>query len=186
VKLAKDAVIWPAGGKEISMALLIGLVGAIVGAAAGGFSAFLSGRANARRELEYAHDRELRTRRLDPYMSLYRRTKTLPRYYRSPPARAELRGWSESLHEWYFDEAGSLFLSDDARIAYLDALQVIAMTANAGSPEEKLSEDEQERLWRAGQALRRQLAADIGAANAPRLRGSRPVISPPAAVRITQ
>jgi hypothetical protein len=137
-----------------------------------------------RRELEYAHDRELRTRRLDPYMSLYRRTKTLPRYWRTAPARAELSAWSEGLHEWYFDEAGGLFLSDDARVAYLHVLEVIATTANAGKGESTLADEEMHRLWRAGQTLRRQLAADVGAADAPRLSGRLPVVSPPAAVRI--
>src|SRR4051794_2954285 len=74
-------------GEENPLALLIGLVGAIVGAAAGGFSAFLTGRIQMRRELEYAHYRELRTRRLDPYKSLYRRAKTLPCYWRTAPSR---------------------------------------------------------------------------------------------------
>jgi hypothetical protein len=166
------------------MALLIGLVGAIVGAAAGGFSAFLTGRVQMRRELEFAHDRELRTRRLDPYMSLYRRTKMLPRYWRIAPARAEFAAWADSLHEWYFDEAGGLFLSDDARVVYHDVLEVIAVTANAGKQEETVSEVELERLWRAGQALRRQLAADIGSADSPRLQGSRPAITPPATTRL--
>lgn len=166
------------------MALLIGLVGAVVGAAAGGFSAFVTGRIQMRRELEYAHDRELRTQRLDPYKSLYRRTKNLPRYWRTAPSRVELRTWSESLHEWYFDEAGGLFLSDDARVVYHEVLEVIAVTANAGKQEAKLSETELERLWRAGQALRRQLAADIGSANSPRLKGIQPAVTPPATTRL--
>jgi hypothetical protein len=116
-------------------------------------------------------------------MSLYRRTKSLPRYWRTAPARAELSVWSEGLDEWYFDEAGGLFLSDDARVAYLNVLEVIAVTANAGKPEDPLSDEDMQQLWRAGQTLRRQLAADIGAANAPRLRGGLPVISPPATAR---
>jgi len=163
--------------------LLIGLIGALMGVAAGGLSTLLTGRAQMRRELEYAHDRELRTRRLEPYMSLYRRTKSLPRYWRTAPARAEMSAWSEGLHEWYFDEAGGLFLSDDARAAYLNVLEVIAVTANAGKPEDPISDEETQRLWRAGQALRRQLTADIGAANAPRLPGRLPVTSPPAIAR---
>jgi hypothetical protein len=165
------------------VALLLGLIGALVGVAAGGLSTFLTGRVQMRRELEYAHDRELRTRRLEPYMSLYRRTKSLPRYWRTAPARAELSAWSEGLHEWYFDEAGGLFLSDDARVAYLNVLEVIAVTANAGTPEDPISDEDMQRLWRAGQTLRRQLTADIGAANAPRLPGRQPVISPPATAR---
>jgi hypothetical protein len=136
-----------------------------------------------RRELEYALDRDLRMRRLEPYMSLYRRTEKLPRYWRTSPARADLSDWSEGFHEWYFAEAGGLFLSDDARLAYLSVLEVIAAVAAEGSAESRLSDEEIERLWRAGQALRRQLAADIGAAEAPRLARRQPVVSPPAVVR---
>jgi hypothetical protein len=179
----KNAAFWPARDEEVPVDLLVGLIGALVGVAAGGFSTLLTGRAQLRRELEFAHDRELRTRRLEPYMSLYRRTKSLPRYWRTAPARAELSAWSEGLHEWYFDEAGGLFLSDDARVAYLNVLEVIAVTANAGKLDDPLSDEDMQRLWRAGQTLRRQLAADIGAANAPRLPSRQPVISPPATAR---
>jgi hypothetical protein len=164
--------------------LLAGLIGALVGVAAGGLSTFLTARVQMRRELEFAHDRELRGQRLEPYKALYRLTKMLPRYWRTPPVRAELSQWSKGFRIWYFDEAGGLFLSDDARVAYLRALEVIATVANAGPGDDQLSEDELTRLWRAGQALRGQLATDVGAANAPRLHGSRPIISPPETVRI--
>jgi hypothetical protein len=50
------------------MELLVGLLGAPIGTAAGGLSAFLTGRAQMRRELAYAYDRELRARRMDAYM----------------------------------------------------------------------------------------------------------------------
>jgi hypothetical protein len=92
--------------------------------------------------------------------------------------------WSESLHEWYFDEAGGMFLSDDARVVYHEVLEVIAVAANAGKQEDKLTEPELERLRRAGQALRRQLAADIGSADSPRLHGIRPAVTPPATTRL--
>jgi adenine-specific DNA methylase len=102
----------------------------------------------------------------------------------APPRQgAELSTWSEGLDEWYFDEAGGLFLSDDARVAYLNVLEAIAATANAGKPADPLTDEDMQRLWRAGQTLRRQLAADIGTANAPHLPGRLPVVSPPATVR---
>jgi hypothetical protein len=164
------------------MVLLAGLLGALVGTAAGGLSAFLTSRAQMRRELEYAYDRDLRARRVEAYMSLYRRTANLPRYWRTKPARTELSGWSEGFDSWYFDEAGGLFLSDAARQAYLSALEAMATVANERSSD-RLSDEEVERLWRAGQVLRRRLAADIGAAEDPRLAGRQPVLSPPPTVR---
>src|SRR5262249_4990871 len=80
--------------------------------------------------------------------------------------------------DWYFGEAGGMFLSDKARQAYHDALEVIA-AVSAGPPDATLTDAEIERLWRAGQALRRTLAADVGAAEVPRLPGRPPTISPP-------
>jgi hypothetical protein len=77
------------------MELLVGLLGALIGTAAGGPSAFLTGRAQMRRELAYAYDRELRARRMDAYMSLYKRTGKLPRYWPTNPKRKELRDFQK-------------------------------------------------------------------------------------------
>src|SRR2546421_408141 len=85
------------------------------GAVAGGLSVFLTSRAQMRRELEYAYDRELRARRIEAYMSLYKRTDKLPRYWRTNPKRMELSDFSYAFDGWYFGEAGGLFLSDKAR-----------------------------------------------------------------------
>jgi hypothetical protein len=166
------------------MEWFIGFLGAVVGTAAGGLSVFLTTRAQMRRELEHAYDQELRTRRVESYMSLYKRTDKLPRYY-SPgeqPVRREMQGWVRAFDDWYFGEAGGMFLSDKARQAYHDALDVIAAVSD-GPPDATLADSEIERLWRAGQALRRTLAADVGAAEIPRLPGREPVKSPSAAIR---
>ena len=48
-----------------------------------------------RRELEYAYDRELK-RRIEAYMSLYKRTDKLPRYWRTNPKRMELSDFSKA------------------------------------------------------------------------------------------
>jgi hypothetical protein len=85
------------------------------------------------RDLEFAYDRELRTQRMAAYKSLYTKTESLPRYWRQRPRKLELPTWSQSFHEWYFLEAGGLFLSDEARQPYHDALNVIAVTASQGS-----------------------------------------------------
>jgi hypothetical protein len=166
------------------MELLVGLLGALVGTAAGGLSVFLTSRAQMRRELEYAYDRELRARRIEAYMSLYKRTDKLPRYWRTNPKRMELSNFSEAFDPWYFGEAGGLFLSDEARRAYHSMLEIMATVADEGSGEDQLSDEDIQRLWRAGQALRRRLAADIGAADDPRLVGRLPEISPAPTVRM--
>jgi hypothetical protein len=166
------------------MELLVGLLGALLGTAAGGLSSFLTNRAQMRRELEYAYDRELRARRIEAYMSLYKRTDKLPRYWLTNPKRIELSDFSEAFEGWYFGEAGGLFLSDEARGAYFEMLKVMATVAGEGSEEGRLSDEDIERLWRAGQALRRRLAADIGAAEDPRLTGRLPAMSPAPAVRM--
>ncbi|HKQ00030.1 MAG TPA: hypothetical protein VJ735_06840 [Actinomycetes bacterium] len=166
------------------MELLVGLLGALLGTAAGGLSVFLTSRAQMRRELEYAYDRELRARRIEAYMSFYKRTDKLPRYWRTNPRRMELSDSSQAFDGWYFGEAGGLFLSDEARRAYLEMLGVMATVAGEGGGQDQLPDEDIERLWRAGQALRRKLAADIGAAEDPRLAGRLPAMSPPPAVRM--
>jgi hypothetical protein len=60
------------------MEFLVGLLGALLGTVAGGLSTLLTSRAQLRRELEHTYDRELRTRRVEAYMTLYKRTRRLP------------------------------------------------------------------------------------------------------------
>jgi hypothetical protein len=166
------------------MELVAGLLGAFAGALAGGLVTFLTARAQMRRDLEYAYDRELRTQRMIAYRSLYARTVVLPRYWRENPRRRVLADWSQSFHEWYFTESGGLFLSDAARQTYHVALEVIAEIGTAGAPDDVLTAADEERLWRAGQALRRTLAADLGTARAPQVPGSEPLRTSPARSRI--
>jgi hypothetical protein len=71
----------------------------------------------------------------------------------------ELSDFSEAFEAWYFGEAGGLFLSDKARDAYHSMLEVMATVAGEGSKEDQLTDEDTERLWRGGQALRRRLAA---------------------------
>ena len=164
------------------MEWFIGFLGAVVGTAAGGLSVFLTTRAQMRRELEHTYDQELRTRRMESYMSLYKRTDKLPRYWTTNPVRSEMQGWVQAFDDWYFGEAGGMFLSDKARQAYHDALDVMAAVSD-GPQDATLTDPEIDRLWRAGQALRRTLAADVGAAEVPRLPGREPLKTPSPAAR---
>jgi hypothetical protein len=164
------------------MEWFIGFLGAVAGTAAGGLSVFLTTRDQMRRELAHGYDQELRARRIDSYVSLYKRTDKLPRYWPANPVRSEMDGWVRAFHDWYFAEAGGMFLSDKARQAYHDALDVMAAVSD-GPQDATLTDPEVERLWRAGQALRRVLAADVGTAEVPRLPGREPSKTPPPAVR---
>lgn len=167
------------------MQLLVGIIGAIIGATIAGLSTYLIGRTQMRRELEYAYDRDLRARRIVSYISLYKLTGNMPRYWPTGnPARSDLLNWGRGLDDWYFGEAGGLFLSDPARQTYLQLLDVMGAITNVEDRSDSLlSEEEVQRLWRAGQALRRQLAADVGAAENPRVTGRQPWQSPPPGAR---
>jgi hypothetical protein len=62
----------------------------------------------------------------------------------------------------------------------------MAAVSNEGPDGDALTSEEIERMWRAGQALRRVLAADIGAADRPRLPGPQPYQTPPPAQRFLE
>jgi hypothetical protein len=161
----------------------IGLAGALVGAIAGGVATWTTTRQQMRRELAFHYDRELRVRRFEAYGSLYMRTKVLPRYWRTNPRRPELSEWGFSFDEWYFDESGGMFLTNAAREQYHDALEAIASVHSTTGPDQ-ISDKEVERLWRAGQTLRRQLSADLGSSDTPHLKGTRPYATPMPITRI--
>ena len=163
--------------------LLIVVLGALAGSLAGSVSAFLTSRVQMRRELQHTYDRELKSRRTDAYISLYKRTSNLPRYWPTKPQRSALREWADIFDEWYFREAGGLFLTDPARDAYLSMLDVVASVSAEGRPDEAITDDDVSRLWKAGQGLRRQLASDLGAAELPRVHGRKPAVSPPPKAR---
>ena len=128
------------------MEWVIGFLGAVLGTAAGGLSVFLTTRAQMRREPEHTYDQELRTRRMESYMSLYKRTDKLPRYWPAKqPIRREMQEWVRAFDDWYFGEAGGMFLSDKARQPYHDALEVMAAVSD-GPPDATLTDAEIERL----------------------------------------
>jgi hypothetical protein len=166
------------------MEWFIGFLGAIVGTATGGLSVFLTTRAQMQRQLVQTYDQDLRARRIDAYKGLYKLSGKMPRQWPGQqPSRSDMRDWPKAFDDWYFGDAGGLFLSDDARETYNAAVNTISKISTEGSADAELSEKEIERLWRAGQALRRTLAADIGAAQPPRLPGQKPWQTPPPTAR---
>lgn len=168
------------------MEWFIGFLGAVIGTAAGGLSVFLTTRAQMRRELEHTYDQDLRARRVDAYKGLYKLTGKMPRYWPHNPVRSEMHEWPDAFDDWYFAKAGGLFLSDDARKAYNVALETMAAVSNEGPDDDALTSEQINRMWRAGQALRRVLAADIGAAERPQLPGQQPYQTPAAQQRFPE
>jgi hypothetical protein len=140
-----------------------------------------------RRELVHSYDQELKARRVDAYRGLYKLTGKMPRYWPGRrPVRADMHEWPHAFDDWYFGEAGGLFLSDDARKAYNIALETMAAVSQDGPDDAALTGEEIERMWKAGQALRRVLAADIGASERPRLPGKASYQTPPAQERFPE
>jgi hypothetical protein len=159
-------------------AALIGVVGGVLGAIAGGLVTYLTTRSRMRLELEYAHDRELRDKRLPHYQRLFHVSRAVPREWRpdAVPSRAELRRIREEFHGWYFgDDAGGMFLTDMARDLYFRLQNGLEATSGQrGHEEEPLTGQEQKSLYKLASALRHQLSADVGTAQAPRLEWAPP------------
>jgi hypothetical protein len=159
------------------MELLVGLLGALIGTVAGAVTSAVAANRQMRRELEFDYDRHVRGERLARYVDLHRITGAFPRYWPDEnPVRRTFSEVAEELDDWYFGGGGGLFLTDEAREAYIALLNELpGIRASGGDGEQPISDKEVEVLWRRAQRLRRQLAADIGSARRPA------VASPPRA-----
>ena len=130
-----------------------------------------------RLELEYAHDRELRDKRLAHYQRLFHISRAVPREWlpEAVPSRAELRDIRAGFHDWYFGaDAGGMFLTEAARELYFglqNGLETAAQRVDGG---EALTDNEQSTLYGLASALRHQLSADVGTAQSPRLKWAPP------------
>ncbi|QUQ69490.1 hypothetical protein [Kutzneria sp. CA-103260] len=163
------------------MQLLVGVLGAVLGALVGGVVAYFSTRSRIRLEVEYAHDQTLRDKRLEHYQRLFHISRCLPRYWRAveQPARTELLTFREEFHNWYFGEqAGGLFLTPRSKALYLELQNALWAAARPDQDQEdqavsELSAEESRRLRTLASELRHQLAEDVGAAHPPRLRWTR-------------
>lgn len=174
------------------MAVLVGLVGVVLGGLVGALTTYFTTRSTMRIELEHSYDRALRDKRLERYQHLFHTSKCLPRYWlpAEAPTRQDLRRFRQDFHDWYFGEdAGGMFLTAPAKDAYMRLLNVLAEAmredgytqSSGGSP---LSADESQALREVASELRHRLAEDVGAANSPRLRWTRlgRTIAPPPSV----
>ncbi len=166
------------------MTAFIGFFGAILGVLLGSIATYLTTRSNMRLTLEHSYDQTLQDKRLERYQTLFHVSKCLPRYWppmAEEPKRKDLQQYIENFHDWYFGEdAGGMFLTSAAKDIYMRLLNLLAEVAFAGgdgpgsAADHPLSAAESQALRELAGELRRQLTEDIGAANPPRLRWTRP------------
>jgi hypothetical protein len=163
------------------MQLLVGLLGGVIGSIAGGSLTWASTRWTLRRQLEHSYDKELRSERLAAYRQLWQITGALPRYqWPSKASRSDLRQLMKQFHRWYFD-VGGLFFSQAAKDAYFEMMNALDATAGRRIDDDTEVDDVAFLgLFRAGELLRLQLAADVGTGLQPQVASLqlRPVKSP--------
>lgn len=166
------------------MTAFIGFFGAILGALLGAIATYLTTRSNMRLTLEHSYDQTMQSKRMERYQALFHISKHLPRYWapmEEEPKRKDLQQYIRDFHDWYFgEEAGGMFLTQAAKDIYMRLLNLLAEAAFAGGDQtdstgdHPLSAAESQALRDLASELRRQLAQDVGAANPPRLRWTRP------------
>lgn len=174
----------------VAMVLLVGVLGAILGSIVASAVAFATTRTTMRMTLEHTYDQTLQNKRVQCYQALFYASRNLPRYWpptEAPPTRQDLHGFIDEFFAWHYGpESGGLYLTPDARERYFRLTTALAEAAykNYGATGSfstaALSEDESQTLRSLGAALRQQLAEDIGAANPPHLKWTRPTPAPPA------
>lgn len=178
------------------MDIIVGLLAAVLGAAAGGITTYLTTRKTMWLTLEHTYDKALREIRLPHYQQLFSISECIPREWRptEEPTREDLRRFRQTFHNWYFgDEAGGMFLPEATRRLYFHLQNALEQAAvgtvdPAGSAlESTLSADEKAVLYSRASALRHQLTWDLGAAEPPKLPWARvgPTLPPPSADRQT-
>ena len=169
------------------MTILVGLIGAVLGALAGGITTYLTTRSTMLLSLEHDYDKTLRDIRLKGYQQLFHLSRQIPRHWllTPEPSRAELMKIRTSFHDWYYHpNAHGMFLASGSKRAYIalmDALDaaLFEISANGDTkvcdrPNSKLSPEESHLLLVLSSNLRHLLATEIGAANPPRTRSHSP------------
>jgi hypothetical protein len=105
---------------------------------------------------------ELQRERIASYRGLWGLTKLLPKWPRSRDVSYEnLRAFSNALRDWYFNEAGGLFLSRTAHTSYAalqDSLNAILVEQPSGS----ISDEHYDAIRELCSSLRSKLARDVG------------------------
>jgi hypothetical protein len=133
------------------------VVSAIVGGVASVVVAVIASVLNYRTKV----DEGLRDTRLTLYKVLWKKTELLPKWPRRTDVTYEqLRGFSEELRKWYFDEGG-IFLSRKARSAYGGLQDVIGAVLAPTEAKGPITDPDYDRVRSHCSDLRSQLTDDL-------------------------
>jgi hypothetical protein len=106
---------------DIVVAIISGLFGIVTGALVTYVSAILK----FRKDLEAEYDKDLRSKRIEVYMELWKHLQILARYDRPKPLNKQtLQELTVAMRQWYF-EVGGLYLSENTRNVYFDLKKAI-------------------------------------------------------------
>ena len=131
----------------------------------------LANRQKFREDLQAKYDASLHQQRTEVYLSLWRSLEVVARYA-APHAvtRDHLSDLSTRLREWFF-RIGGLYLSDDARQAYLRLQGCLVEHLRDHSLTDKpLDHNQLKPIYDHASALRAELSRDIGSRKNARLK----------------
>ena len=157
---------------------------AFIGSILGGFIVAALAFITTRYTVLHSYDQTLRDKRLERYQELFQLTRLFHRYYLigEEPRRKDLEEFRRDCDAWYFGKAaGGMFLTKAAKGIYMQMMNMIAEAAfeDGKSKEDSLiTPAESKALREVASMLRHQLAVDVGAANPPRFRWTRPEPTP--------
>lgn len=140
------------------------IINALPGVSVGALITYLFAVLKLRKELEFKYDTDLRDRRINQYLELWKLLEDLAKYARPKELTfADLEKLTASLREWYFHKGG-LFLSDNSRDSYFDLQEAIKniLASNTEVKEQTVPETIYEELRQTGSSLRTALVRDVG------------------------
>ncbi|BAM01375.1 MULTISPECIES: hypothetical protein [Caldilinea] len=136
---------------------LLGIVSGIVGT-------YLTAILKFRKDLEAEYDKDLRSRRLDVYKTLWNHLQLVARYdLPKPLTPSTLEELTIAMRTWYFNEGG-IYLSEPTRARYFElkeAIKLVLETQNASSNQE-LNEHDRQRVLNLASLLRASMTSDVG------------------------
>jgi hypothetical protein len=99
----------------VDSSIVVALIG-VFSALVGSYLGYLQGQAKVRQDLQVEFDKNLRAERVESYKQAMKLMRKLPKYPEPIELTYEdLKTLSNNFTNWYFDDAGGLFLSHTSR-----------------------------------------------------------------------
>jgi hypothetical protein len=139
------------------------IAAAIIGAIFGIITTYLGAVLKFRSDLRFEYDKDLRAKRIEHYLELWRLTSLFPKYGREGDVTLpNVRTLTIGFRDWYFKSG--MFLSDRSRDAYFHFQEALAelLKDPAVDPTKALDEGTYNRLRAMGSDLRSALVIDVG------------------------